>query len=102
MKSTRYTEEQIIRIQREVESGKAVAPVCPGWHSKSRDMDQGYLRRLRELEAENDRLKKIMTQQTIDLDSLRELVRELRTGLELRSSHQNVQLLGPPWPRARV
>ena len=62
MKSTRYSEEQIIRILQEVQSGKAVAAVrrqynvaeatVHRWRSKYRDMDQGSLRRLRELEAE--------------------------------------------------
>ncbi len=84
MKSTRYTEEQIIRILQEVQSGKAVASVCRQynvveatvhrWCGKYRDMDQGSLRRLRELEAENGRLKKIVAQQAIDLDALKDLV----------------------------
>ena len=84
MKSTRYTEEQIIRILQEVQSGKAVAAVCRQynvaeatvhrWRSKYRDMDQGSLRRLRELEAENSRLKKIVAQQALDLDALKDLV----------------------------
>ena len=84
MKSTRYTEEQIIRILGEVESGKAVAAVCRQykvseatvhrWRSKYQDMDQESLRRLRELEVENSRLKKIVAQQAIDLDALKELV----------------------------
>ncbi len=37
-------------------------------------MDQGSLRRLRELETENGRLKKIVAQQAIDLDALKDLV----------------------------
>ena len=78
------TEEQIIRILQEVQSGKAVASVCREYNvaeatvhrrrNKYRDMDQGSLRRLRELEAENSRLKKIVSQQAIDLDALRDLV----------------------------
>ena len=84
MKSTRYSEEQIIRILQEVDSGKAVAAVCRQynvaeatvhrWRSKYRAMDQGSLRRLRELEAENSRLKKIVAQQSLDLDALKDLV----------------------------
>ena len=84
MKSTRYTEEQIIRILGEVEAGKAVVSVCRQynvseatvhrWRGKYRDMDQGSLRRLRELEAENSRLRRIVAQQAIDVDALKELV----------------------------
>ena len=41
---------------------------------KYRDMEQESLRRLRELEAKNSRLKKIVAQQAIDLDAMKELV----------------------------
>ena len=83
-KGKRYTEEQIIRILREVESGKAIASVCREysiseatvhrWRNKYRGMDQSQLRRLKELEDENRRLKKIMTQQTMDIDALKDLL----------------------------
>jgi putative transposase len=85
MKSTRYTEEQIIRIlggggRVGQGSGHRMPTIQPvGSHgtslaSKYRDMDQEPLRRLRELEAENSRLKKIVAQQAIDLDAMKELV----------------------------
>jgi putative transposase len=83
MKSKRYTEEQIIRILQEVESGNPVAAVCRQygvseatvhrWRSKYKGMDQASLKRLRELEAENTRLKKIVAQQVLDMDALKEL-----------------------------
>ena len=84
MKNTRYTEEQIVRILGEVETGKATAEVCRQynvseatihrWRNKYRGIDQGSLRRLRELETENGRLKKIVAQQVMDLDAMKELV----------------------------
>jgi putative transposase len=84
MKNTRYTEEQMIRILGEVETGKAAAAVCRQynvseatihrWRNKYRGIDQGSLRRLRELETENGRLKKIVAQQVMDLDAMKELV----------------------------
>ena len=43
------------------------------WRSKYKGMDQASLKRLRELEAENSRLKKIVAQQVLDLDALKEL-----------------------------
>lgn len=83
MKSKRYTEEQIIRILQEVESGNPVATVCRQygvseatvhrWRSKYKGMDQASLKRLRELEGENSRLKKIVAQQVLDIDALKEL-----------------------------
>ena len=83
-KGTRYTEEQILRILRELEGGTAVAEVCRKyevadatlyrWRSKYGGMDTTQLQRLRELEAENARLKKIVAQQLLDNDALKELL----------------------------
>ena len=83
MKSKRYKEEQIIRILQEVESGNPVAAVCRQygvseatvhrWRSRYKGMDQASLKRLRKLEAENTRLKKIVAQQVLDMDALKEL-----------------------------
>jgi putative transposase len=83
MKSKRYTEEQIIHILQEVESGNPVGALCRQygiseatvhrWCSKYKGMDQASVKRLRELEAENMRLKKIVAQQVLDLDALKEL-----------------------------
>lgn len=83
-KGTRYSEEQIIRILKEVESGTAIAEICRKygvaeqtiyrWRSKYAGLETSELQRLRELEAENNRLKKIVAQQVLDIDTLRELV----------------------------
>lgn len=82
-KGTRYQEEQIIRILREVESGTAVAEICRQyavseqtvyrWRSKYSGIATSELQRLRALEAENSRLKKIVAQQALDIDALKEL-----------------------------
>jgi len=82
-KGTRYTEEQIIRILKEVESGMTVAEVCRQyavseqtvyrWRSKYSGIATSELQRLRTLEAENSRLKKIVAQQALDIDALKEL-----------------------------
>jgi putative transposase len=83
-KGTRYKEEQIIRILKEVEIGTTVAEVCRKyavseqtvyrWRSKYNGIETSELQRLRELEAENSRLKKIVAQQALDLDALKDLV----------------------------
>jgi putative transposase len=83
-KGTRYSEEQIIRILKEVETGTSVSEVCRKygvaeqtvyrWRSKYGGLDTSELQRLRELEAENTRLKKIVAQQVLDIDALKDLV----------------------------
>jgi putative transposase len=83
-KGTRYTEEQIIRILKEVESGTTVAEVCRQygvseqtvyrWRNKYGGLETSELQRLRALEAENSRLKKIVAQQALDIDALKDLV----------------------------
>lgn len=82
-KGTRYKEEQIIRILKEIESGSSVAEVCRKygvaeqtvyrWRSKYGGLETNELQRLRELEAENSRLKKIVAQQVLDIDALKEI-----------------------------
>ena len=44
------------------------------WRSKYGGLDTSELQRLRELEAENSRLKKIVAQQVLDIDTLKELL----------------------------
>jgi putative transposase len=83
-KGTRYKEEQIIRILKEVESGISVTEVCRKygvaeqtvyrWRNKYGGLDTSELPRLRELEAENSRLKRIDAQQALDIDMLKEVV----------------------------
>ncbi|MEP7291982.1 MAG: transposase [Chloroflexota bacterium] len=82
-KGTRYNEEQIIRILKELETGTNVAEVCRKyevaeqtvyrWRSKYGGLGTSELQRLRELEAENSRLKRIVAQQVLDIDTLKEI-----------------------------
>jgi putative transposase len=86
MKGKRYSEEQIIRILREAQAGKTVAQICREqgvsehsfyrWRKKFDGMDVSEARRLRELEAENARLKRIVAQQALDNDAMKELLRK--------------------------
>jgi putative transposase len=80
----RYSEEQIVRILDEVRGGKAVAEVARTygvsentiyrWKSRFGEMNREELHRLRELEAENARLKRIVAQQALDIDALKDVV----------------------------
>jgi putative transposase len=84
MKGKRYSEERIIGILREVESGVSIAEVCRKhgvsewsvyrWRSKYRGMDVSEAKRLRALEDENARLKRIVAQQAMDIDALKQVV----------------------------
>ena len=84
MKGKRYSEEQIVRFLGEIASGTTVAATCRKysvseatvyrWRQKYRDMDVGQLKRLKELERENARLKKIVAQQALDNDVLKDLL----------------------------
>lgn len=83
-KGKRYSEEQILRILKELENGKSLAEICRDygvaegtvyrWRSKYGEMNQQELQRLRELESENARLRKIVAQQALDLDALKDIV----------------------------
>ncbi len=85
MKGKRYTEEQIVRILGEVDTGRSVADtarqygVAEGtiyrWRNKFGGMEISEVRRLKELEAENARLRRIVAQQAMDNDALKELLR---------------------------
>jgi putative transposase len=80
----RYSEEQIIRILDEVRGGKAVAEVARSygvsentiyrWKSRFGEMSREELHRLRVVEAENARLKRIVAQQALDIDALKDVV----------------------------
>lgn len=83
MKSSRFKEAQIIKILRDAESGKKVVDVCRQygisdatfytWRKKYAGMTVADLTRLRELQAENSRLKRIVAQQALDIDCLKEI-----------------------------
>lgn len=82
MKGKRYTEEAIIGMLREIESGTAVADVCrkhnvsawsiSRWRRKYSGMDVPEAKRLKALEAENARLKRIVANQALDMEILKE------------------------------
>jgi putative transposase len=83
----RYTDEQIIRILREAESREIpVKDLCKRhniteqtfyrWRNKFGGMDVADARRLKDLESENDRLKRLVAEQLLVIDGLKEFGRK--------------------------
>jgi transposase-like protein len=84
MKRSRYTEEQIIAVLREHEAGAKTADLCRtygmseatlyNWKAKFGGMDVSDAKRLRALEGENAKLKKLLAESMLDASALRELL----------------------------
>lgn len=83
MRSSRFTEEQIIAILREQEGGAKTVDVCRKhgisdatfykWKAKFGGMDVSDARRLKVLEAENTKLKKLLAEAMLDNAMLKEI-----------------------------
>ncbi len=84
MKKTRYSEEQIVNILKEGEAGISVADLCRkygmsdatyyNWKAKYAGMATSDVKRLKQLEDENRRLKHLVADLTLDNQALKEVV----------------------------
>ncbi|MCO5297204.1 MAG: transposase [Fimbriimonadaceae bacterium] len=86
MKKSKFSEEQVVRILQEAASGKPVREVCTAhgvseatfyvWRRKYGGMETQDVKRLRDLEAENAALKRIVADQALVIDATGKLLRK--------------------------
>ena len=84
MKHTRFAEEQIISILKQAEAGVRVVDLCRQhgfsdatfykWRSKFGGMNVSDAKRLKQLEEENARLKKLVGEQALDISVLKDVL----------------------------
>jgi len=86
MKRKRFTESQIFKILQEAETGITIIDLCRkhgisdatfyNWRSKYGGMEISDMKRLKDLEEENRRLKKIVADQALDIDALKSVIKK--------------------------
>lgn len=84
MKKSRFTDSQILSILKQNESGMSVPDLCREhgmstasfyqWRSKYSGMDASLMKRMKELEDENRRLKKMYAEERLKLEIAREAI----------------------------
>ncbi len=84
----RFTEEQIIGFLKQAQAGVAIKDLCRKhgfsdatfytWRRKYGGMEVADAKRLRELEAENARLKKLLAESMLDIEALKVVVKGKR------------------------
>lgn len=84
MKRGRFTEEQIIGILKEHQAGLSAADLCRKhgisdatfykWRSKYGGMEVSDAKKLKALEAENTKLKKLLAKSVMDMSTLKEML----------------------------
>ena len=84
MKRSRFTQEQVIAVLKEHQAGAAVADICRKhgisdatfytWRSKYGGMEVSDAKRLKSLEEENAKLKKLLAESILDVSTLKDLL----------------------------
>jgi putative transposase len=84
MRKTRFKEAQIVKILKEVEAGRTVKEVCRehgisdatyyNWKSKYGGMEASDIKRLKDLEEENRRLKQMFADLSLENKALKDVI----------------------------
>lgn len=84
MKRTRFTESQIVTILKQQEGGISVKDICRehgisdatfyNWKAKYGGMDSSQLKRVKELEEENSKLKRMYAELSMINDALKHVI----------------------------
>lgn len=84
MKKKRFTEDQIVKVLREYEGGREIKDLCRelgitsatfyNWRKKYSGMDSSQLKRLKELEEENRKLKQMYADAALDIVALKDVI----------------------------
>lgn len=86
----RYSEEQIIKAIKEHEAGAKVDDICRklnvsngtfyNWRSKYAGLEVNEAKRLRELEAENSKLKRLLAEKLLENDAMQDVLSKIPEG----------------------
>ncbi len=84
MRNSRFTESQIVKILAQQESGQKVADICRehgisqptfyGWKRKYGGMSASELKRMKELEVENAKLKRMFADLSLENQAMKDLI----------------------------
>lgn len=91
MKKVRFTETQIISLLKRQEAGISIRDLARehgvseatiyNWKAKYGGMEANEVKRLKELEEENARLKRIVANQTLEIDAIKHVLEKKYGGL---------------------
>src|SRR5208282_1095753 len=86
MKRSKYSEEQVVRILGEVQSGKTVREVCKAhglseftfytWRKKYAGLQSQDVGKMRDLERENSELKRLLAEQMLENGAMKKLIQK--------------------------